>query len=321
VPPAWHKRSVHILDQIERSSTSSKGAPLRRKGAIETARVSMKVIDTHCHVVSPDRTRYPLAPIGGKQSDWSSERPTTPEQLIAAMDQAGVTKAAVVQASTAYGHDSSYLADSIARFPARFTGVYSLDPLQPDALNQMDHWKSRGMTGMRVFTTGSTMPGQQTWLDDERAFPVWEKAGKERLPIAVQMTADGIPLLLRIVAKFPETLFLLDHLARPAITDGPPYAKAKSLFDLGAYPSIYLKLTSRTVEHCQSGQATPATFMPKLVQAFGASRIMWGSNFPAHDDTLPHILEETRHVLSVLDPADQATILSGTAERIYPTLK
>jgi predicted TIM-barrel fold metal-dependent hydrolase len=285
------------------------------------ALTSMKVIDTHCHVVSPDRDRYPLAPLGGKQSDWSSERPTTPDQLIDAMDQAGVAKAAVVQASTAYGHDSSYLADSIARYPARFTGVFSLDPLQPDALKQMDHWTSRGMTGMRVFTTGSTMPGQQTWLDDERAFPVWEKAGKERLPIAVQMTAEGIPLLLKIVAKFPETLFLLDHLARPVITDGPPYAKAKSLFELAAYPSIYLKLTSRTVEHCQSGQATPATFMPRLVQAFGASRIMWGSNFPAHDDTLPHILSETLHVLSVLGASDQAMILAGTAEQIYPTLR
>ena len=118
-----------------------------------------------------------------------------------------------------------------------------------------------------------------------------------------------------------ETLFLLDHLARPVITDGPPYAKAKSLFNLGSYPSIYLKLTSRTVEHSQSGQATPATFMPKLVQAFGAARIMWGSNFPAHDDTLPNILKETQHVLSVLDPSDQAMILAGTAERIYPTLK
>lgn len=281
----------------------------------------MKVIDTHCHVVSPDRTRYPLAPLGGKQSDWSSERPTTPEQLVDAMDRAGIAKAAIVQASTAYGHDSSYLADSIARFPARFTGVFSLDPLQPDALKQMDYWKDRGMTGMRVFTTGSTMPGQQTWLDDERAFPVWEKAGRERLPIAVQMTAEGIPLLLKIVSRFPETLFLLDHLARPAIADGPPYAKATSLFDLGSHPSIHLKLTSRTVEHCQQGQATPATFMPRLVQAFGASRIMWGSNFPAHDDTLSHILQETLLVLSVLDPSDRAMILAGTAERIYPALR
>ena len=281
----------------------------------------LKIIDVHCHVVSPDRARYPLAPLGGKQSDWSSERPTTPEQLLAAMDEAGVAKAAVVQASTAYGHDSSYLADSIARFPERFTGVFSVDPLAPDALAQMDKWMGMGMTGMRVFTTGSTMPGQQTWLDDERAFPVWEKAGRARLPIAVQMTAEGIPLLLKIVARFPETLFLLDHLARPVITDGPPYAKAASLFDLAKHPSIYLKLTSRTVEHCQSGQATPATFMPKLVAAFGARRIMWGSNFPAHHGSLASILADTLRVLDVLNEADRAMILAGTAEAIYPTLK
>jgi L-fuconolactonase len=61
--------------------------------------------------------------------------------------------------------------------------------------------------------------------------------------------------------------------------------------------------------------------MPRLVQAFGASRIMWGSNFPAHDDTLPHILSETLNVLSVLGASDQAMILAGTAEQIYPTLR
>ena len=285
------------------------------------AATATTVIDTHCHVISPDRARYPLAPLGGKQSDWSSERPTTPQQLIAAMDAAGVDKSVVVQASTAYGHDSSYCADSIAQFPDRMTGVFSLDPLQPDALEQMDHWMSRGMTGLRVFTTGSTMPGQQTWLDDERAFPVWEKAGRERLPIAVQMTTDGIPLLLKIVERFPETVFALDHLARVTITDGPPYAKAQGIFDLAKYPSIYMKITSRTVEHSHSGQATPETFFPKLVATFGASRLMWGSNFPAHDDTLPNILAETRHALHALQPADVAMILGGTAATLYPTLK
>ena len=85
------------------------------------------------------------------------------------MDEAGVAKAAVVQASTAYGHDSSYLADSIARFPQRLTGVFSIDPLADDAVQAFDHWTGKGMTGLRVFTTGTTMPGQQTWLADEAA--------------------------------------------------------------------------------------------------------------------------------------------------------
>jgi len=279
------------------------------------------IIDVHCHVVSPDRKAWPLAPIGGKQSDWSSERPTTPQLLIAAMDEAGVAKAAVVQASTAYGHDSSYLADSLKYAPSRFTGVFSIDPLDPRTLEHMDHWTGLGMTGMRVFTTGSTMPGQQTWLDDERAWPVWEKAGQLNLPIAMQMTAEGIPLLLKIVRAFPGVNFLLDHLARPVISDGPPYAAADSLWSLADFKNIYLKLTSRTVEQCQEGKATPETFMPKLVAAFGSDHILWGSNFPAHDDTLAGIVRETLHVLEPLSPADRANILSGTALRLYPSLR
>ena len=35
------------------------------------------IIDIHPHIVSPDTKRYPLAPLGGTQSAWSSERPTT----------------------------------------------------------------------------------------------------------------------------------------------------------------------------------------------------------------------------------------------------
>ncbi len=277
-------------------------------------------IDVHCHVISPDRAAYPLAPLGGKQSDWSSERTLTPDQLIAAMDEAGVAKAAVVQASTAYGHDSSYAADSIARFPDRLAGVFSIDPLDPKALAHIDHWSSRGMTGMRVFTTGTTMPGQQTWLADEAAFPVWEQAGKRNLPISVQMTFKGIPLLEKIVQKFPDTLFLLDHLARIDLADGPPYAGAQPLLDLAKYPNIYLKFTSRTVEQCHSGKADGASFMAMILEHFPAERMMWGSNFPAHNDTLANILRDASAILRHAGEAGQRQVLSGTAKQVYPSL-
>lgn len=82
-----------------------------------------------------------------------------------------------------------------------------------------------------------------------------------------------------------------------------------------------MKITSRTVEHSQSGQARPDTFFPKLVSVFGSDRLMWGSNFPAHDDSLPNILKETLHALSALKQEDLAMILAGTAETLYPTLK
>ena len=277
-------------------------------------------IDVHCHVISPDRTKYPLAPLGGSQSDWSAKRTLTPEQLIAAMDAAGVAKAAVVQASTAYGHDSSYVADSIARFPDRLTGVFSIDPLDAGAVNTIAHWTSRGMTGMRVFTTGTTMPGQQTWLADKAAYKVWEEAGRRKLPIAVQMTLKGVPLLEEIVKAFPQTDFLLDHLARVTLDDGPPYANAAPLLTLAKYPNVYLKLTSRTVEQCHEGKADAASFMAMILKAFGAQRMLWGSNFPAHDDTLPNILRDALAVIASASAQEQADILSGTAKRLYPSL-
>ena len=118
----------------------------------------MPVIDIHPHIVSPDTKRYPLAPLGGTQSTWSSERPTSYEMLLKEMNAAGVDKAAIVHSSTAYGYDNSYVADAVATVPSRFTGVYSIDVLAPDAVKTFDYWLARGCGGMRLFTTGSTLP-------------------------------------------------------------------------------------------------------------------------------------------------------------------
>src|SRR5438874_6759830 len=108
----------------------------------------MSVIDIHPHVISTDTQRYPRAPLGGHQSDWSRERPVSVEQMISAMDRAGVSKSALVQASTCYGHDNSYVADAVAAYPERFTGVFSADVLAPDACETMQYWMGRGLTGL-----------------------------------------------------------------------------------------------------------------------------------------------------------------------------
>src|SRR5947209_15868950 len=139
---------------------------------------AMKIIDIHTHVISTDTVRYPRAPIGGHQSDWSRDRPVSVEAMIAAMDQAGVTNSALVQASTCYGHDNSYLADSVAAHPERFTGVFSADILVPEACDTLAYWMKKRLTGLRLFTTGSTMPGQADWLDDPRGFAGWNFAEK-----------------------------------------------------------------------------------------------------------------------------------------------
>ena len=279
------------------------------------------VIDIHPHIISPDLKRYPRAPLGGKQSDWSATRPVSLEQLIAAMDATGIQKAAIVQASTCYGHDNSYVADAVAAHPKRFTGVFSADVLAPDAIAKMRHWMERGLTGMRLFTFGSTMSEQASWLDDSKSYPAWTYAADHGLSICMQMSASGIPQLVGMIERFPKVKILLDHMARPTLDDGPPYAAAASLFGLARYPNVYLKLTKRNFEQAASGKATPATFFPKLVAEFGAERLAWGSNYPSSEGTLPDILALARKTLAVLPQKDQDWIFAKTAQVLYPALK
>src|SRR5260370_16400982 len=92
------------------------------------------VIAIHPHIVSPDKQRYPLAPLGGKQSTWSSERPTTYQTLLQAMDEAGVAKAASVHSSAAYRYYNSYVAAAGQAVPTPFTRVYFLALLAPAPL-------------------------------------------------------------------------------------------------------------------------------------------------------------------------------------------
>ncbi|OBZ93427.1 amidohydrolase [Pararhizobium polonicum] len=279
-----------------------------------------KVHDIHPHIISDDDSRYPRSPIGGMQSDWSKEHHVTVEDMVAAMDEAGVASSALVQAATCYGYNNSYVADAVSRYPDRFTGVGTMDVLAPDAVDVMKGWMKRGITGLRLYTGGSKLEFDFSWLDDPRSYPVWNYAGETGTPICIQGRAPAFPILVELAKRFPGTRIILDHLARMDTTDGPPYANAAPLFALAAHPNIYLKVTPRSFDLASSGKASPETFFPRLVSEFGANRIAFGSNYPASSGTLKQIVERARENFQSLTAEDQNWILGGTAEVLYPKL-
>jgi L-fuconolactonase len=280
----------------------------------------MTTIDIHPHVISTDAARYPLAPLGGVQSTWSRDRPTPFEKLVAEMDRAGIDKAAIVQASTAYGHDNSYVAEAIAAHPQRFTGVFSVDVLAADAVDKMRHWLARGFGGMRLFTTGSTMPGQATWFADPRAFPAWGFAGEAGITVCMQMTPSGFDALRTLMQNFPNVRIILDHCARPHLVDGPPYHGDAGLFRFADNRNVFLKVTPLNFAPADWGKATPQSFLGKLLATFGAGRVAFGSNFPATEGSLTEILGKARTAFSFASAGDQAMVFSGTAQSLYPML-
>lgn len=278
------------------------------------------IIDLHTHVIADDQDAYPLAPLAGKQSDWSRERPVTYPAMLAAMDEAGIAKVALVQASTCYGHDNRYVADSVAARPDRFIGIYSIGLTDEDAAERIAYWHGRGLHGMRVFIAGHTAADRGARLDDPRGFPAWERAQELDIPVCVQLRADGLPQLENVLQRFPRVRVLLDHFARPRLDDGPPYAAAASLFGLARHANLFFKLTTHNVREAKEGAATQASFLRQAVDAFGADRIAWGSNFPASAGSLVALLGEALEATASLSDEEREWIFHRTAKALYPAL-
>lgn len=279
-----------------------------------------QIIDIHPHIISDDERRYPPAPLFGKRSEWSQERPTTVETLIAAMDAAGVAKAAVVHSSTTYGFDNSYVVEGCAQYPDRLVAVGSVDVLQPNAPEVIRGWHDRGLAGLRLFTGGSTKEFDPSELDDPRSFPAWDLCAELKLPMCIQTGPIGLPQVTALAKRFPGVDIILDHLGRPEVADGAPYAAARSMFELAALPNIYLKLTPRIFGDVRKGKASLETFFPRVVEAFGAQRLAWGSNFPTSPGTLAEILATAQDSLACLSNDDREWIFSRTAQKLYPAL-
>jgi L-fuconolactonase len=281
----------------------------------------MTIVDIHPHIISDDETRYPPAPLFGKRSDWSQERPSTVESLIAAMDAAGVAKAAVVHSSTTYGFDNSYVVDGCNQYPDRLVAVGSVDMLADDVAATIKGWADRGLAGLRIFTGGSTKDFDPSELDNPKSFKAWDALAELGLPMCIQTGPIGLPQVTMLAKRYPGVDIILDHLGRPDVLDGPPYANAANLFEVADIPSLYMKLTPRIFGDVTKGQASAETFFAKVVQAFGAQRLAWGSNFPTSPGTLAEILATARAGLASLSADDQAWIFGKTAQGLYPALR
>ncbi len=280
----------------------------------------MTVIDIHPHIMSDDAERYPPAPLFGKRSDWSQERPCTVASLITAMDEAGVAKAAVVHSSTTYGFDNSYVVEGCNQFPGRLIAVGSVDVAALDAVSVIRDWVDRGLNGLRIFTGGSTKDFDPSELENPAAYPAWDMLGDLGVPMCIQTGPVGLPQVTDLAKRFPRVNIILDHLGRPDVLDGPPYADADSLFALADLPNIYLKLTPRIMGDVTKGEASAETFFPKVASVFGADRMAWGSNYPTSPGTLAEILATARARLACLSDEDQSWIFAKTAQTLYPAL-
>jgi L-fuconolactonase len=103
---------------------------------------------------------------------------------------------------------------------------------------------------------------------------------------------------------------------------GPPYDGAQPLFDLARFPNLYLKFSSINLYAASGGKSYAREFFSRLLDCFGASRMMWGSNFPATNDRgFKEQYDLARNELSFAPVGDQRRLFGETALGLWRMLR
>lgn len=130
-----------------------------------------------------------------------------------------------------------------------------------------------------------------------------------------------LPAAIATVRALPELTFVLDHLSKPPIASGELHPWAALIRELAAEPNVFCKLSGMVTEADRTGWtvADLRTYADEVLDAFGPSRAMFGSDWPA---CLPaasyeEVVRAAEEVTERLTATERAEIFGGTAARAY----
>lgn len=279
------------------------------------------MIDTHAHLIADDSKAYPPAPPSGQVKAEELENPMTADRLLGEMDRRGVQRAVLVQRGSIYGFDNRYVCDSAARYPQRLAAVCAIDATAQDAAGAVRHWvRERGAAGIRLMelVKGSDL----SWLDSERARAAWREAAALDVPVCVHFfpwnRTAGLTALEAILTELPNVRVVIDHFSNMNVQAGPPDHGVDALLTAVArFAGVHMKFTTIPLGRLQAAGIDAAPIVARVVELFGADRVMWGSDVTQTPGSYDYMVDLGRRAVRLLEPAAQQAILSGTAQAVY----
>ena len=133
--------------------------------------------------------------------------------------------------------------------------------------------------------------------------------------------ARQLPAAIELVSKCPGQLFVLDHIAKPAIKDRQFTSWARDLRTIAENRNVYCKVSGMVTE-ADWRQWSAEDFKPCLdvvFEAFGVDRLIFGSDWPvcllaaSYGDVVRIVSDYTRNLSDV----DTAKIFGLNAARVY----
>jgi predicted TIM-barrel fold metal-dependent hydrolase len=279
------------------------------------------IVDAHCHA-------WPVWPYSAQVPDPAHRGGVN--QLLHEMDRHAVTAALVVCAQigegpTANPRNNAYVARAAEQHPDRLSFVVDVDSVwselhhRPGAARRLRALAARFPRAVGL--THYLGEADDGWLDGAAGDEFFGAA--EELGLIASISASPVwqPALHRVAAAHPGLVLVLHHLAGLQVPAASYPQDLRMVLAGARYPNLFVKLsgfhyaTARPWDFPYR-EAWPA--VRELVAAYGAERLMWGSDFPAAlgKVTYRQSLEMARSVLPFLGAWQREQILGGTAARL-----
>jgi L-fuconolactonase len=275
------------------------------------------VIDSHQHFWDPARFDYPW--MTGEVEPL--RRAFGPADLAPLLAERGVSETVVVQATSSV-KETAYLLDIAAStsFVAGVVGWIDLTDVHVD----------KTVARLRGAPGGEYLVGirhqvhdeiDSEWLmrsDVQHGLRQLAGAG---LAYDLLVRTRELRSALQAAKRHPNLRFVIDHIAKPPISDGAIESWASAMEPLAKLDNVYCKLSGMVTE-ADPTSGIPDQLVPyvgRVLEWFGADRVMFGSDWPVCllVATYGEVMDALDYALGDLTDESKNKIYGANAARFY----
>ena len=204
----------------------------------------------------------------------------TGDEMVAAMDDAGVDGALLVSPYSFYRYDASYALEVGAAHPGRFGLITPVDPKDPAVEEVIAKWaRTQGTVAIRLLLSferseDPTDPGMNRVL---------AAAARHSLPVNL-LCWERLNQAKDLITRNPSTTIVIDHLGLPQPFEPPvptePWAELPKVLELAAYENVRIKISGAcTLSHEPFPYSDIWDPLARIFDTFGLNRCMWGTDW------------------------------------------
>ncbi|MEU4449409.1 amidohydrolase family protein [Actinosynnema sp. NPDC050801] len=174
------------------------------------------------------------------------------------------------------------------------------------------------LVGVRHLVQGEPDPRWLARPDVRRGLRAVADAG---LVYDLLTLVHQLPAAIETVRALPGATFVLDHLSKPPIAGGEREPWASYIRELAAEPNVTCKLSGMVTEADPVGWtvADLRPFADVVLDAFGPSRVMFGSDWPVCllAASYEEVVAAAEGLTAGLTAGERDEVFGGTAARVY----